>query len=40
MLAAFSRNPGETFNELMHRLDQAVDPAINHGALTDEINIP
>jgi hypothetical protein len=40
MLAALSRNPGETFNELMNRLDHAVDLAINHDALTDEINPP
>ena len=40
MLAALSRNPGETFNELMNRLDRAVDLAINHDAQTDEINPP
>jgi hypothetical protein len=38
MLAALVRRNGETFNELMHRLDHAVDLAINHDAFTDEIN--
>jgi hypothetical protein len=38
MLAALVRHSGETFNELMHRLDHAVDLATNHDAFTDEIN--
>ena len=38
MLAALSRNPGETFNELMNRLDHAVDLAVNHDVLPDELN--
>lgn len=40
MLAALTRNAGETFMELVHRLDTAVDLAINHDTLTDEINSP
>jgi hypothetical protein len=40
MLAALSRHPGETFDELMSRLDHAVDLAMNYDALTDEINPP
>ena len=40
MLAALVRHDGETFNTLMARLDHAVDLAINHDALTDEINSP
>jgi hypothetical protein len=40
MLAALSRNPGETFNELMNRLDRTIDLAIYHDAQTDKINPP
>ena len=40
MLAALVRRDGETFNDLMTRLDHAVNLAINHDALTDEINPP
>ena len=40
MLAALVRRDGETFHDLMIRLDHAVDLAINHDALTDEINPP
>jgi hypothetical protein len=38
MLAALVRRKAETFSELMARLDQAVDQALNHDAFTDEIN--
>lgn len=38
MLAALTRNAGETLMELIHRLDDAVDLALNEGTLTDEIN--
>ena len=38
MLAALVRRDGETFNDLMSRLDYAVDLAINQDAMTDEIN--
>jgi len=38
MLAALVRREGESFNELMHRLDRALDQAINFDAYTDEIN--
>jgi hypothetical protein len=40
MLAALTRNAHETFLELIHRLDTAVDQAVNHDTLTDEINNP
>jgi hypothetical protein len=30
----------ETFMELIARLDTAVDQAVNHDTLTDEINSP
>jgi hypothetical protein len=40
MFAALTRNTGETFIELVHRLDTAVDQAVNHDTLTDEINSP
>ena len=38
MLAALVRRKYETFNELLSRLDHAVDLAINHDAFTDKIN--
>ena len=38
MLAALKRHDGETFNDLMHRLDHAVDLVMNQDALIDEIN--
>ena len=38
MLAALVRRKNETFSELMTRLDLAVDLAMNHDTLTDEIN--
>jgi hypothetical protein len=40
MLAALTRNAGETLIELIQRLDAAVDQAVNHDNLTDEINSP
>ena len=40
MLAALTRKVHETFIELIHRLDIAVDQAVNHDTLTDEINSP
>jgi hypothetical protein len=40
MLAALTRNAGETLMELIQRLDTAVDLAVNEGTLTDEINGP
>lgn len=40
MLAALTRNARETFMELIQRLDTAVDQAVNHDTLTDEINSP
>jgi hypothetical protein len=38
MIAALVRRNGESFNDLIHRLDHAVDMAMNHDAPTDEIN--
>jgi len=38
MIAALVRRKGESFNDLVLRLDHAVDMAINHDAPTDEIN--
>jgi hypothetical protein len=38
MLAALVRRNDESFAELMQRLDEAVDKAMNHDAYTDEIN--
>jgi hypothetical protein len=38
MIAALVRRNGESFNDLVHRLDHAVDMAMNHDAPTDEIN--
>ncbi len=40
MLAALTRNTGETLMELMQRLEAAVDLAVNHDTFTDEINGP
>jgi len=40
MLAALTHNARETLMELIHRLDTAVDQAVNHDMLTDEINSP
>ncbi len=38
MIAALVRRKGESFNDLVLRLDHAVDMAMNHDAPTDEIN--
>jgi hypothetical protein len=38
MIAALVRRDGESFNDLVLRLDHAVDMAVNHDAPTDEIN--
>ena len=38
MLAALVRRPGETFTQLLDRLDRAIDQAVNHEIFTDEIN--
>ena len=38
MIAALVRRKGESFNDLVMRLDHAVDMAMNHDAPTDEIN--
>lgn len=38
MIAALVRRNGESFNDLVHRLDHAVDMAMNHDAPIDEIN--
>lgn len=38
MLAALVRRPGETFTQLLDRLDHAIDQAVNHDIFTDEIN--
>jgi hypothetical protein len=40
MLAALTRNTGETFMALLQRLEEAVDLAVNHDTFTDEINGP
>lgn len=40
MLAALTRNTAETFMELLQRLEAAVNLAMNHDTLTDEINGP
>ncbi len=40
MLAALTRNTGETFMALLQRLEAAVDLAVNHDTFTDEINGP
>jgi hypothetical protein len=37
-LAALVRRDGESFNDLMRRLNQAVNRAMNHDAYTEEIN--
>lgn len=38
MLAALVRRPGETFHQLLDRLDHAIDQAVNHEIFIDEIN--
>jgi hypothetical protein len=34
------RRPGETFAQLLARLDQAIDKALTEDIYTDEINAP
>ena len=38
MLAALVRRPGETFAQLLDRLDRAIELAVNEETFTDEIN--
>lgn len=38
MLAALVRRKGETLNELLARLDDAIDQAVNEDIFVDEIN--
>jgi hypothetical protein len=38
MIAALVRRKGESFSDLVFRLDHAVDMAMNHDAPIDEIN--
>jgi hypothetical protein len=40
MLAALVRRPDETLQQLLERLDQAVQLALNDEIYTDEINTP
>jgi hypothetical protein len=40
MLAALTRRPDETLQQLLERLDQAVQLALAHDIFTDEINTP
>lgn len=40
MLAALVRRPGETLQQLLERLDQAVQLALDDEIYTDEINRP
>jgi hypothetical protein len=39
-LAMLMRRPGETFAQLLTRLDQAIDKAFTEDIYTDEINSP
>lgn len=39
-LAMLFRRPGETFAQLLARLDQAIDKALTEDVYTDEINTP
>lgn len=39
-LAMLIRRPGETFAQLLARLDQAIDKALTEDIYTDEINAP
>jgi len=39
-LAMLRRRKGETLNELLRRLDAAIDLALEEGEYTDEINPP
>ena len=38
MLAALVRRPGETFTQLLDRLDRSIELAVNEETITDEIN--
>jgi|SRR5690606_21262030 hypothetical protein len=38
MLVALVRQPGETFTQLLDRLDRAIELAVNEETFTDEIN--
>lgn len=40
MLAALVRRPDETLQQLLERLDRAVQLAVEHEVFTDEINTP
>jgi len=40
MLAALIRRPDETLQQLLERLDAAVELALEHDHFTDEINPP
>ncbi len=40
MLAALIRRPGESLQQLLERLDAAVELALEHDHFTDEINPP
>ena len=40
MLAALVRRPDETLQQLLERLDRAVQLALEHETFTDEINTP
>jgi hypothetical protein len=40
MLAALVRRPGESFTDLLQRLDIAIAKAVDHREFTDEINAP
>ena len=40
MLAALMRRPDETLQQLLERLDRAVQLALEHEVFTDEINAP
>jgi hypothetical protein len=40
MLAALVRRPGETLQQLLERLDQALRLALDDEIYTDEINLP
>jgi hypothetical protein len=39
-LAMLVRRPGETFAQLLARLDQSIDKALTEDIYTDEINAP
>ncbi|PKG49012.1 MULTISPECIES: hypothetical protein [Halomonadaceae] len=37
-LAMLARRPGESFEDLLERLDSAIEDAIEHDIIVDEIN--